>query len=268
MKVKRTVLTAVTLFMMLPAVVFAGGKSDKAAAGGAVINVGTMGTYEPFSLVDPDGRVTGYDIEVLRLLEKVDPSLRFEFHAGPWDSLFPALDSDRYQLIAQQIVRTPERVAKYSLTDQTYHTCISQLIVKKGRTDIQGLESLQGKRIGTTVGDNFTRFLEEWNKTHGDILTIVYYEEDITTVLQDIVNGRIDATLNDPVMAAAKAAAQGLDVEPVGARLEEEGTIFIAKQDAAGKALTAKLDAALVKVHADGRLSALSTEWFGEDYSK
>ncbi|MDR2159547.1 MAG: transporter substrate-binding domain-containing protein [Treponema sp.] len=264
---KRYVFAASLVFLAGIAL-FAGGKSDKAAEGTTVINVGTMGTYEPFSLVDPDGRVTGYDIEVLRLLETVDPGLRFEFHAGPWDSLFPGLDSDRYQLIANQIVSTPERVAKYALTSQSYHQSTSQLIAKKGRTGIQGLESLQGKRIGTTVGDNYTRYLEEWNKAHGDILTIVYYEEDVTTVLQDIVNERIDATLNDPVMARAKAAAQGLEVEPVGTRIEAQAIIFIAKKDAAGTALRDKLDAALAKVHADGRLSALSVQWFGADYSK
>jgi L-cystine transport system substrate-binding protein len=264
---KRYVFAA-GLVLLAGFALFAGGKNDKSAGGPAVFSVGTMGTYEPFSLVDPDGRVTGYDIEVLRLLETVDPDLRFEFHAASWDSLFPGLDSDRYQLIAQQIFRTPEREAKYVLTNQSYHQSTSQLIAKKGRTDIQGLENLRGKRIGTTVGDSFTRFLEEWNKANGDILTIVYYEEDITTVLQDIVNGRIDATLNDPAMARAKAIAQGLDVEPVGRRIEENSVFFVAKKDPAGTALRNKLDAALAKVHADGRLSALSIQWLGTDYSK
>jgi L-cystine transport system substrate-binding protein len=267
MGMKRYVFAA-GLVLLAGFALFAGGKSNKAAGGTAVINVGTMGTYEPFSLVEPGGRVTGYDIEVLRLLETVDPDLRFEFHAGPWDSLFPGLDSDRYQLIAQQIYRTPEREVKYVLTNQSYHQSTSQLIAKKGRTDIQGLESLRDKNIGTTVGDSFTRFLEDWNQANGNILTIVYYEEDITTVLQDIVNGRIHATLNDPAMARAKAAAQGLEVEPVGRRIEENSVFFIAKKDAAGTALRDRLDAALAKVHADGRLSALSIQWFGADYSK
>jgi L-cystine transport system substrate-binding protein len=227
-----------------------------------------MGTYEPFSFVDASGKITGYDLEVLRLIETVDPSLHFEFHAGPWDSLFPGLDSDRYQLLANQIAKTPERIVKYSLTDSTYHNAASQLIVKKGRKDITSLESLQGKKVGTTVGDNYTRYLEEWNDSHGKILTIVYYEEDVTTVLQDIVNGRVDATLNDAVMAQAKAKAQGLDVEPVGAYIENNPSYFIAKQDAAGKALIAKLNAALSKLIADGRLGKLSVEWFGIDYTK
>jgi L-cystine transport system substrate-binding protein len=252
------------LLAVLAATGFAGAKKEVSSS----IKVGTMGTYEPFSFVDASGKVTGYDIEVLRLIETVDSSLKFEFVAGPWDSLFPALDSDRDQLLANQIARTPERIQKYSITENTYHNAASQLIVKKGRTDITTLESLQGKKVGTTVGDNYTRYLEEWNASHGNILTIVYYEEDITTVLQDIVNGRIDATLNDSVMAVAKATAQGLDIEPAGPYVENNPSYFIAKKDAAGRELIDKLDAALAKLKSDGSLSRLSIAWFGTDYTK
>jgi L-cystine transport system substrate-binding protein len=232
------------------------------------VKVGTMGTYEPFSYVDKNNKLTGYDIEVLRLVEKVDPGLKFEFISGPWDSLFPGLDSDKFQLLANQITSNPDREAKYLLSDNTYALCVSQLIVKKGRTDIKSLNDLKGKKIGTTVGDSFTRILEDWNNANGKILDIVYYEEDITTILQDIVNGRIDATLNDPIMAVAKAKAQGLEVEPVGERLAADPTHFIFKKDAAGQELKQKVDAALTKLKEDGSLSKLSIEWFGEDYSK
>lgn len=267
---KLTVFLILVTALVLPA--FAGGSKAQTGAGpagtGAVIQVGTMGTYEPFSYVDASGKITGFDIEALRLIEQVDPSLHFEFHAGPWDSLFPGLDSDRFQLLANQIAKTPERIVKYALTENTYHNAASQIIVKKGRTDITSLESLQGKKIGTTVGDNYTRFLEEWNAANGNILTIVYYEEDVTTVLQDIVNGRIDATLNDAVMASAKAKAQGLEVEPVGAYIENNPSYFIAKQDPAGRELIGKLDKALTALKQDGRLGQLSVQWFGIDYTK
>jgi L-cystine transport system substrate-binding protein len=263
-------LLAGTVFLFAAAGCAKSKQAAESSAAVSVINVGTMGTYEPFSYFDAAGRITGYDIEVLRLIETVDPSLKFEFHAGPWDSLFPALDAGRYQLLANQIAKTAERLKKYSLTENSYHQAVSQIIVKQGRTDITGIESLagDGKRVGTTVGDNYTRFLEDWNSSNGGVLNIVYYEEDVTTVLQDIVNGRIDATLNDPIMAQAKAKSQGLAVEPVGPFIKPDPTFLIAKNDAAGKALIAKLDAALAALIADGRLSALSVEWFGADYTK
>lgn len=242
--------------------------TEAPAAEPQVIKVGTMGTYEPFTYVDADNKLTGYDIEVLRLVEKTDPSLKFEFVPGPWDSLFPGLDADKFQLLANQITSNPDRAAKYLLTDNTYALCVSQLIVKKGRTDIASLNDLKGKKIGTTVGDSFTRILEDWNNANGKILDIVYYEEDVTTLLQDIVNGRIDATLNDPIMAVAKANAQNLEVEPVGERVAADPTYFIIKKDAAGEEIKKKVDAALTKLKEDGSLSKLSVDWFGVDYSK
>jgi L-cystine transport system substrate-binding protein len=242
--------------------------SPEASDEPTVVKVGTMGTYEPFTYVDKDNNLTGYDIEVLRLIEKTDPSLKFEFVTGPWDSLFSGLDADKFQMLANQITSNPDREAKYLLTDNTYALCVSQLIVKKGRTDIQSLQDLKGKKIGTTVGDSFTRVLEDWNEANGKILDIVYYEEDITTILQDIASGRIDATLNDPIMAAEKAKAQNLDVEPVGERIAADPTHFIFKKDETGELLKSKVDAALAKLKDDGSLSKLSVEWFGVDYSK
>ncbi len=246
----------------------AAGTTGDTAVEPQVIKVGTMGTYEPFSYVDASGNLTGYDIEVLRLVEKADPSLKFEFISGPWDSLFPGLDSDKFQLLANQITSNPDRQAKYLLSRNTYALCVSQLIVKKGRTGIKSLNDLKGKKIGATVGDSFTRVLEDWNKENGNILNIVYYEEDITTILQDIANGRVDATLNDPIMAVSKAKTQNLEVEPVGERIAADPTYFIAKKDATGEKIMDKIDAALSSLKADGSLSKLSIDWFGVDYSK
>lgn len=238
------------------------------AAAAEVIKVGTMGTYNPFSYADEEGTLTGYDLEVLREIEKVDSSLKFEFVAGPWDSLFVGLDADKFQMLANQITSNPDREAKYYLTENQYFTCVSQIIVKKGRTDIQSLSDLEGKTIGLTVGDSFTRLVEDWNAANGNILTIKYYEEDVVTILQDIENGRIDATVNDPIMAKDKAEVQGLNIDLVGERIAADPTYFIFKQDEKGKKLRDRVDAALDQLIESGRLSELSVEWFGDDYTK
>jgi len=242
-------------------------ESDDAAAAD-VINVGTMGTYNPFSYAAEDGTLTGYDLEVLREIEKVDSSLKFNFVAGPWDSLFVGLDADKFQMLANQITSNPDREANYYLTKNQYFTCVSQIIVKKGRTDIQSLEDLKGKTVGLTVGDSFTRLVEDWNAANGNILTIKYYEQDIVTILEDIENGRIDATVNDPIMAKDKAEIQGLQIDVVGDRIAADPTYFIFQQNEKGKELRDRVDTALAKLIESGRLSELTIEWFGEDYTK
>lgn len=239
-------------------------KSDKEAV---TVQVGTMGTYSPFSYYDEKDNLTGYDIEVVRKIEEIDPTLHFEFTSGPWDSLFPGLDSDKFQMLANQISGTDERKAKYYLTENSYHTAVNQLIVKGGRDDIQSLEDLKGKKIGLTVGDAHNIDVEKWNEKNGNVLEIVYYEEDVTTILQDIVNGRIDATANDPAVAVSKAKLQGLDVQAVGEPFSTTPVYFIFKQDETGKDLRDRVDAALGQLINSGELSKLSVEWFGSDYT-
>ncbi|MBK5246966.1 MAG: transporter substrate-binding domain-containing protein [Peptostreptococcaceae bacterium] len=269
-KVKRTavVLLVLALTLGLAACGDSNEPKDAAANETETINVGTMGTYNPFSFTKEDGTITGYDIEVLREIEKVDSSLKFNYIAGPWDSLFVGLDADKFQMLANQITSNPDRVANYYLTENPYFTCVAQIIVKKGRTDIQSLEDLKGKAIGLTVGDSFTRIVEDWNAANGNILTIKYYEQDVVTILEDIENGRIDATVNDPIMAKDKASVQGLEIDVVGERIAADPTYFIFKQDEKGAELRDRVDAALNQLIESGRLSELSIEWFGVDYTK
>lgn len=269
-KLKKAValLLILTLSIGLIACGSSGSKDEVKNNEADVITVGTMGTYNPFSYTLEDGTITGYDIEVLREIEKVDDSLKFDFVAGPWDTLFVGLDADKFQMLANQITSNPDRVAKYHLTENSYFTCVAQIIVKKGRTDIQSLKDLQGKTIGLTVGDSFTRIVEDWNTENGNILTIKYYEQDISTILQDIEAGRIDATVNDPIMAKDKATVQGLEIDVVGERLAADPTYFIFKQDEEGEELRNKIDAALSKLIDSGKLSEMSVDWFGVDYTK
>jgi L-cystine transport system substrate-binding protein len=140
------VLTLTLIVLLFTACSQNNAKTSGTAENPLVVKVGTMGTYEPFSYVDKDGKLTGYDIEVLRLIEKVDPTIKFDVITGPWDTLFPGLESDRFQMLANQITSNPDRQAKYLLTENTYALCVSQLIAKKGRTDITSLKDLEGRR--------------------------------------------------------------------------------------------------------------------------
>ena len=232
-----------------------------------IIKVGTMGTYEPFSYHDKNGRITGFDLELLRLLEKYLVGVKFEFHAGPWDTLFPGLDTDTFQLIANQITSTPERLKKYLLTDNHYFSGGTNPIVRADDDRIKSMADLAGKRVGTTVGDAHTSALEDYNKAHGNKINIVYYESDSSAILQDIINGRVDATVNNPIMAARKAKSMGLNIKPVDDVLVQAPIFFIMKNDAQGKALKEQLDQALLEVKKDGSLAKLSLEWFGKDYT-
>ena len=234
--------------------------------------VGTMGTYSPFSYYTEDDYLTGYDIEVVRKIEEIDPSLHFEFESGAWESLFPGLDSGKFQMLANQIASTEERRAKYYLTENTYFVATNQLVVRSDNEDITSFEDLvaTGGILGLTVGDNHNEEAEIWNEEHdiNNQIRIQYYNEDVTTILQDIDNGRIAATLNDPAVAASKAEIQGLKVKAVGKPVDQVPVHFVFAQDETGKEISTRVDAALEELKESGELAKLSKEWFEDDYTE
>lgn len=77
------------------------------------INVGTEGTYPPFTYHDETGKLTGYDVEVTRAVaDKL--GVEVEFKETQWDAMLAGLDSKRFDMVANQVsLTTPERMAKY-----------------------------------------------------------------------------------------------------------------------------------------------------------
>src|SRR6476619_4367900 len=81
-----------------------------------VLRVGTEGVYSPFSYHDQKtGELAGYDVDVATAVgEKL--GVRGEFDETPWDSMFAALEADRFDVVANEVTITPERKAKYDLS--------------------------------------------------------------------------------------------------------------------------------------------------------
>ena len=93
----------------------------------------------------------------------------------PWDSIFLGLESRKYDLVANQIGKTPEREKKYLFTDD-YLVSGAQIIVKRSRRHVHRPRSLAGLKVGTGVGSNYSKLLEAFNASHSPGIEIKYYE--------------------------------------------------------------------------------------------
>ena len=67
-----------------------------------VLRVGTEGVYSPFSYHDPaTGQLVGYDVDVARAVaDKL--GVKVEFVETPWDSIFAALEANRFDVVANE----------------------------------------------------------------------------------------------------------------------------------------------------------------------
>ena len=94
-------------------------KDKEASKDSKTINVGTEGTYAPFSFHDKDGKLTGYDIDVIKAVAKAE-GLKLKFNETSWDSMFAGLDAGRFDVIANQVGINPDRKRNINFLSLTH----------------------------------------------------------------------------------------------------------------------------------------------------
>ena len=93
-------------------------KTTKSAAT-KIIYVATQNDYPPFDYVDASGKITGYDVDVIKEINKYLPQYKFQFITGPWATVVPALQANKAQIIADEMDVTPDR-AKTFIFSESY----------------------------------------------------------------------------------------------------------------------------------------------------
>ena len=223
-----------------------------------VVRVGTEGTYPPFTYVDPDEGLTGYDIEVIEAVAD-RAGWELEFVRAQFDALFPALDSGRVDVLANQVTINPERRARYLFS--TPYTFSRGVIVTAADTDdITSLEDLRGRTVAQSETSN-------WAQVARDAGADVESVEGFAQTAELLAQGRVEATVNDNIAVLDYLASSGSDKIKIAGDAEgEEGRqALVFRRDET--ALRDQADAALAELRADGTLAEISEEYFGADVS-
>lgn len=236
-----------------------------ALASEITVKVGSENAYKPFTYVDDNGVSTGFDNDLVRLLAKIDGNIKLEFVPVPWNSIFVGLDSKKFDLIANQISKTPTREEKYLFSKEPYSYGKSVLIVKDG-SNINSAADLKNKTVGTSVGSNHSANIEKYAKEHPELGIKFKYYKGYVSILQDLQNGRIDAMINDPLVALDLANKQHVKIKITDEVFQKTPSFLLFRKG--DEALANRLDAALLKAKQSGELSELSVKYFGIDITK
>lgn len=227
--------------------------------GRPVVRVGTEGTYPPFTFVDPaSGELTGYDIEVMRAVAEQagwDPT----FQQASFDALFPALDAERIDVIANQVTINAEREARYLFT-QPYTYSRGVIVTAAGNDDITTLDDLKGLTTAQSETSN-------WAGVARDAGAEVQSVEGFAQAAELLVQGRVDAIVNDNIAVLDYLASTGsTDIQIAGDAGDEISRQALAFR-ASDAALRDQADQALSALAADGTLAEISQRYFGADVS-
>lgn len=222
------------------------------------LKIATEGTYPPFNFKDKSGQLTGYDVDVARLLA-TRMGLKAEFIASEWSGILAGLSGNKYDVIVAQVGVNPKREQAFDFSEP-YIYSVPQLLVRKDSTaSYTALADLKGKRLGVGQGSLY----EQQAKAVGGIDVKSYAAAPDT--LSDLAIGRIDAALNDSLMAAYLLKNSQLPIR-AGAHVGQVEHMAIPFQKG-NPQFKAALNKAIEAIRADGSLKAISLKWFGTDVS-
>jgi L-cystine transport system substrate-binding protein len=242
------------------------GAQGEAPAKVTKIIVGTGTQFPKVCFIDENGKLTGFDVELVREIDKRLPQYEFELQTQEFKSLLLSLETKKIDFVAHEMEKNPEREEKYLFNKEPYAHWRNKIVVAKGNDTIQSLDDLKGKKVLVGATSAQAQIIENYNKENDNAIQAVFTSGAANDTVQQIVSGRVDATL------AADFALSLIDPEgqlqTAGAALSEADILFMfRKNDEEGQKLSDAIDGAIRELKADGTLAKLSTEWLGNDFT-
>lgn len=256
----------------------ASGAADAASEAAATTEVtevlcSTNGAPNPFTYVDEDGNIVGYDIELVEAAFDLLP--QYDLQIEVVSDALAEVDSGRAQLSANNWGYKDERAEKYIYSDASFQNNYV-VAVPVDNTDITQFSDLQGKSTPAGTGSNYTIAEENYNATLSEDeepINLIYEDSDLLLQLQNVEGGKYDFLIIDEQMFNQYVEEYGLNLK--GVELSDEdmaliGTpysyIIFEKSDA-GRELQIAFNEALAEILTNGTADAISDKYFSGDYA-
>lgn len=259
-RIFAVLLAALMLSSLLAVTVSADGDLLAQIRERGTIIIGLEGDWAPWSFVDENDELTGFDVEVARAIA-AKLGVEVQFIPGEWDGLFAGMDAGRYDIVINGVEVTPERTEKYDFTDP-YAYIRTALIVRGDNESIKTFDDLKGKKTANSIASTYMNLAEDYGATCYGVDTL---DETLTMVLQ----GRVDATLN-AIVSYTDYMAQHPDANlKVAATTEDASNVAIPMRKGEETAsLMEAINVAIAQLREEGVIAELSMKYFGEDISK
>ncbi len=238
------------------------GQSESTTGGadqkGKVYVVGTEPTFPPFEYTDEKtNEITGFDIELIKAIAE-EAGIKVTVQSLGFDGLIPALQAGSIDIVIAGMSVNPERAESVDF-GPAYFEAGLKIAVVSDSNEINSVDDLKGKTVAVQIGTTGALKAQEL-KDAGIVKEIKTYNT-VDVVFLELINGTVDAVINDlPVNEAYMAKNPG-KVKMVGDVLEgEEYAFAVAKGNTE---LLEKLTDGLAKVKDSGEFEELTIKYFG-----
>ena len=121
--------------------------------------------------MDEKGNLTGYDVEILKEVEKRNPDIHFEYKMMPTSAAFVAIESGQADIVANQVGYTDERAAKTIYTKEVNNYTARKLAVRNDRYEVSITDAVKTlglpiKAVGPVISSVPTYFALKKDDDH------------------------------------------------------------------------------------------------------
>ncbi len=232
------------------------------------IRIGVEGSYPPFSQISPDGKLSGFDIDIAKAI-CAQVKAECSFVSQEFDGMMPALNAKKFDMIVASMSITPERRKAADFSD-SYYDIPSRWVAKAGAFNFTDATAaaLKGKKIIVTRNTPRAAYAQA-NFKDSEVL-LVAKEADVT---MELAAGRGDIAFVSSLAASAAflKSPEGKGYAQVGKSIslggaKDGGGVGIAMRKGEDS-LRTKVNDALKAIKANGTYKKINAAYFDFDIS-
>ncbi len=223
------------------------------------VTVLTNSGYEPYEMVDTDGTLIGFDIELMEAIA-AEIGIEIEWKDVAFDGIIASLQAGQAEIAIAGISPTVERQEMVDFSDVYYNaeSGLTNFLVFDSANPVTGLDDLDGLVVGAQLGTVQATLLEsikdEYNFT-------VDLRNNYTQIVEEIKAGRIDVLVVEAVISDSLMEANSF-LSKVGFESALDDTQGNAIALSKGSEYTEQINTALQTLKDNGTYDELVTKWF------
>jgi L-cystine transport system substrate-binding protein len=259
---KRAVFFVVSSVLILTA---CGGKGDQAQSGNEIKTViaGVYGGYPPFNYTNDNNELIGYELEILKEVDRRLPQYVFEYQKLSGDVLLTSIDTGRVDIGVCQWEFNVDRAEKYYFSEG-YNNYDMYVTVLEDNDTIKSMADLDGKVLGVLLGGgNDYNIATRYIAAHPELnITLFNMPLDTSLNIPNFLNHTYDATLSNPFNIVSSNLSNVTKLKHVGETVSSSEAHFLLRKtriedDIETLKLLNAIDTAILAMKVDGTLSLL-----------
>ncbi|GGK33155.1 hypothetical protein GCM10010124_27350 [Pilimelia terevasa] len=214
--------------------------------------------YEPFQFKEADGRVVGFDVDIVDLVAK-NLKVTQEVKDMPWEGIKSgqALNSGQCDIAAAGITITEDRKKVLDFSDSYFNA--TQAMVMRADAAYAKLEDLKGKKVGVQAATTGAEYVEKQNKDGNLGLEVVSYR-DLAALKQALATNQVEVAVNDMPVLALQVKKEPTKYT-VGATFDTGEKYGFALKKGGNPKLVEAVNKAIADARSDGTYDKIYKQW-------